>query len=102
MTPDDSLIGDLLPLLRAAEPGDWIVFAGDRDEQLPAAVRWLLADQASPLAGTPAHGRRPAIEWAAPGGWTTKTRQPPVRNGTGARIGRIRLRTPRPSTRKEP
>lgn len=106
-TPDDQVLSDVLPLLTAAaDPhapaGRWLVFATDQDTQLAPAVRWALADPSSPLAGTPAHGRRAAIQWAAPGGWTAKAGQDPIRNGTGGRIGRIRLRTPRPTARKDP
>lgn len=107
LPPDSEITQDTVQLLAALEladresPGEWMLLTTDRDKDLPAAVKWMLADSSSPMAGRPCFGRSFTIEWAKPegGGWTTGLRQAPLTTPEG-RLGRIRLRTARP--RKNP
>lgn len=103
--PDDQVMSDLIPLLRTAakRPPDapWLHFATDREAELAAAARWLLSAADSPIAKEPAHGRRAVIEWATLDGsapWTARISVPGVHVPEG-RVGRVRLRTARPTAR---
>jgi hypothetical protein len=99
-TPDDELLGELVPMLKSAEDGRWWMFRTDRPGEINGAVAFALKDDHSPFAGTPLHGRNAAIEWRTQtGDWTHKLGDAWIVQDHA--IGHLRLRRPRARKTKE-